>query len=255
MSANLYNLPLMDQIAYECFARWGVKVIERANVEPITLQQAKLHLRVDDEAGSPSAHPDDPLITALITAARQWCEAYSGFSFAEQTVELGGRAFNAASAFRYNNQALSQTNTSGYSYYSSYIELPLSPVSQILEVNYTSDLGVSNVVSAAEYVLDDYVRPPRLYAAAGTVWPLAKADSPNVCRIRYRAGYNAPGGSPDPNPIPEMAIAAIKLMLTHLYENRAEVEQAAAGSTLSHQIPLGAQALLDMLGRTRLGFA
>jgi uncharacterized phiE125 gp8 family phage protein len=255
MSENLYNLPLQQQIAYECWARWGVKVIQPAMTEPITLQEAKLHLRIDDDAVSPATHPDDPLITVLITAAREWCEAYSGLSFAQQVVELGGRAFNPASAYRYNTTTGgAPTTTSTYSYYSQYIELPMSPISNIIAVAYTDDAGVEQTVNPAEYVLDDYVRPPRLYAASGTTWPIARADSPNVCRIRYLAGFNAPG-SPDSHPIPQIVIAAIKLVLTHLYENRSAVEQAGAGGTLSHPIPLGAQALLDIAYRTRQGFA
>lgn len=255
MSENLWNLPLRDQLAYECFARWGIKIIEYPTVEPITLAEAKLHLRIDDDAGSPSAHPDDPLITGLISAAREWCELYSGLSLALQTIELGGRAFHAASAYRYNTSGVIGSSSTAYSYYAFYIELPMSPVHSIIAVTYTDDAGSEQTVDPAQYVLDDYVRPPRLYAAAGTTWPTAKADSPNVCRIRYLAGYDNSNSSPNPNPLPQSTVAAIKLMLTHLYENRSEVEQGSASATLSRQLPLGAQSLLDINHRIRLGFA
>lgn len=50
-------------------------------VEPVTLEEAKLHLRVD-------GNEDDSLITALITAARQKAEEYTRRAFITQTWEL-----------------------------------------------------------------------------------------------------------------------------------------------------------------------
>lgn len=228
------------------YSRWGIKVIVPPVTEPVTLAEAKLHLRVDDDGDSPPAHPDDPLITALISAAREWCEYYSGLSLAPQTLELGGRAFSSASAYRYCD--------SGGLYCSRYIELPMSPINTVVAVTYLDEFDVVQTVSSSDYVLDDYVRPPRLYAAANAVWPTAKVNTPNVAKIRYQAGFDLTNDSPNPNPIPQSVIAAIKLMLSHLYENRSEVEAGSATSTLSHQIPLGAQALLD-IHRVRLGLA
>jgi uncharacterized phiE125 gp8 family phage protein len=43
-------------------------------VEPVTLAEAKQHLRVDTDT-------DDGYISSLITAAREWCEAYCDETF------------------------------------------------------------------------------------------------------------------------------------------------------------------------------
>lgn len=241
--SDYWALTLQERRAIEMYSRWGLKVIYAPTVEPITLTEAKLHLRIDDDGGSPPAHPDDALITGLITAAREWCEFYSGLALAPQVLEMGGRAFDPASAYR-----------SGGMYCSYYIELPMSPVYAIQSVGYVDEADVMQTVPTSDYVLDDYCRPPRLYAAASATWPAAKANTPNAARIRYQAGFDLPGSSPNPNPVPQSAIAAIKLMLTHLYENRSAVEQGSGSVTLSHELPLGAKSLLDV-HRLRMGLA
>lgn len=58
----------------------SLRVISRATVEPITLADAKLHLRVDEDA-------DDILIGALIAAARDYCERETGIALTNQGLE------------------------------------------------------------------------------------------------------------------------------------------------------------------------
>jgi len=55
--------------------------------EPITLAMARLHLRLDTE-GSPPSHPDDTLVEALIVAAREAAEGYTGLAIAYQSYTL-----------------------------------------------------------------------------------------------------------------------------------------------------------------------
>jgi len=229
---------------YDVLARWGLKVIVPATIEPVTLGQAKLHLRITDDAGSPSVHPDDPLITALITAARQYCEAYSGLALASQVVELGGRSFMPASAYLYSGSSGQNT------YCTQYVELPMPPIAGIQSVSYADSTGTQIPIAASGYILDDYVFPPRLYSMS---WPTT-SNNPAAARIRYAVGYDLPGNSPNPNPIPESVVAAIKLVLGHLYENREETISGNRSSLAITEIPIGAKVLLDLY-RVRQGFA
>lgn len=57
-----------------------MRVIATTGTEPITLAEAKMHLRVD------GAHEDD-LILHYIKAARSHCERFTGLSFVAQTIE------------------------------------------------------------------------------------------------------------------------------------------------------------------------
>ena len=228
-------------------SRWNVKVVVPASGEQITLAEAKLHLRIDDDGSSPPGHPDDAMILALITAAREWCEGYSGLSLAPQTLALGSGAFGHSSlwmpcsCYRYSVDGSAQP-------YNAYVELPLGPVSSIVEVSYLDGAGLSQVMSAADYVLDDFSRPARLYAAFGTTWPTTQGG-PNSAQVTYRAGYDLLGDSPNPNPIPLSIVQAMKLVLGHLYENRENTTDAKL-----ELLPLGAMALLDHY-RVRTGVA
>jgi len=64
-----------------------------ATVEPVTLQEVKLHLRVIASLADVAAHPEDALITALITAARTDCEERLQRSLLQTTWKLEVDAF------------------------------------------------------------------------------------------------------------------------------------------------------------------
>lgn len=58
-----------------------LRLVTPPTIEPVTLEEAKLHLRVDGTE-------EDNLITALITAARQKAEDYTRRAFITQTREF-----------------------------------------------------------------------------------------------------------------------------------------------------------------------
>jgi len=65
----------------------GLSPSNNVAAEPITLAQARLHLKLDT-SGSPPSHPDDTLVTALIAASRESAEKYTGLAIANQTYTL-----------------------------------------------------------------------------------------------------------------------------------------------------------------------
>lgn len=128
--------------------------------EPITVNEAKLHLRVDDAA-------DDALIQALITSAREQCEHILGRSIMPQTWELVLDSFPADAD----------------------IELLNPTIISITSVKYIDALTANEVTLAAnQYALDKDNEPGWLMPASGITWP-ATLDVANAVRIRYTAGY------------------------------------------------------------------
>lgn len=103
-----------------------------ATVEPITLEEAKMHLRVD-------ADYEDTLIAFYLQAARAHCERFTGISFTVQTVK-------ATFLTTKQDQTIYRWPDIPFTV-DAFFELPLSPVAEILSVTdgtdpveYTSDL-------------------------------------------------------------------------------------------------------------------
>ena len=199
--------------------------------EPITLEEAWHHLRIDTFLNSDSppatvSGDDLWLETIGIPAARNWAEGYVGKSLVTQTLELVGTAFP-----------------------SDYFELPFGPVQSVTSVIYVDEDGIEQTMDAADYDLNTDVSPSRVQLAYDVdAWPTAR-DAYNSVRVRYVAGYTPVGDSPSFGNITPSLKIGILLMLGHLYENR-ETTQASAVT----EIPMGARVFLDK-DRVRIGFA
>lgn len=169
----------------------ALKLITDAAAEPITLAEAKAHLRVE-------VANDDALIGALISAARKLAEHELGRSLITQTWEKSLDAFPAAE-----------------------IELPRPPIAAVTSVKYVDTAGTQQTMSNTLYSLDSDSEPGWLLPAYGTDWP-DTLDTPNAVRVRYTAGYGA-DGTTVPTPIKQWMLLQIGAM----YENREAVATVA----------------------------
>jgi len=179
------------------------KVITAVGTEPVTLTEAKLQCKVDTS-------DDDALITALITAAREYCEHYTRRAFASLTVEMVLDEFPADDT----------------------IMLDHSPVTSITHIKYNDSAGDEQTITGSEYALDEYGDANRVVLDYGISWPLAQ-DIPNAVRIRYVAGWTT---------LPFAAEAAVKLLIAHLYKNRSATTEKALS-----EVPIGVDALLNTI--------
>lgn len=183
------------------------KLIVEPIEEPITLDDAKDHLRVDGT-------DEDALIMAYIKAARRQCELVARRAMVTQTWELALEAWPAGC----------------------YIQLPYPPLQSVTSVTYVDSAGVSAVMSSADYLVDTYRQPGRVSLGYNKSWPsVTLRPGPSIV-VRYVVGYGAP------KDVPETYKQAIKLLVGHYYENReAVVIQAGAMAT---QVPMAVDALL-----------
>jgi uncharacterized phiE125 gp8 family phage protein len=188
------------------------KIITAATVEPITLEEARAHLRIEP-FGSPETHPDDTYVTALISVAREWCEQYTGRALASQTIEMALDAFPSGD-----------------------IELPLAPVTSITFVKYVNAAGNEITLSNDFYGLDDYSVPNWLLLLEGYKWP-ETSEGANSVKIRMVVGNTSANLQ---SPIK----AAMLLMIGNLYENRTEDQLATARASFN-SLPLGVYNLLQ----------
>lgn len=188
------------------------KIITAATTEPISLVEARTHLRIEP-FGSPEVHPDDNYVSALITVAREWCEQYTGRALASQTIELALDDFPEDA-----------------------IELPLTPVTSITSVKYIDEDGIEQTLSNTYYGLDDYSKPNWLLLKSGFNWPDTNGGANNV-KVRMVVGNTSAN-------IPKPLTAAMLLIIGNLYENRTE-DQIGTSRTTFNSLPLGVYNLLQ----------
>lgn len=174
----------------------ALKLITAASTYPVTLAEAKLHLRVDTT-------DEDALITALITSATETVEQKLGRALMAQTWELTLDAFPDA------------------------FELTRVPVQSITSVKYYDASGVQQTLASNLYTLDNaddhgyaYVVP-----AYGTTWPETR-DQVNAVSVRYVANYTT---------VPEPIKSWILIAIATMYENRlAETVERNSVTTLGY---------------------
>lgn len=164
-----------------------LSIVTGPTVEPVSLAEAKSHLRVD-------LNDDDTLITNLITASRRYIES-----------TLCNRAF-ITQTWDYFLQSFPNGDE---------IEIPLPPLQSITSIKYKDKAGVEAVFPSAEYIVDKDSAPARVRLAYGKSWPSFEPYPLNAVAIRFVAGYGDSGVA-----VPQELRQAILLMVGHLYENR-----------------------------------
>jgi len=186
----------------------GLTLITGPTTEPVTMEEAKQHLRVD-------VSDDDGLIAGYVLAARRYIESQTGPLMQQTWDYTVDREWPMVGGF--------------YA-----IRLPFSPCSSVTSVSYVDTAGASQTLSAGLYQTVLNVPIPYIAKAYNQSWPAIR-DVPAAITVRAVYGYGAsPGAVPDP------LRQAILLMVGRFYEHREEVVVGAIPSS----VPMGVEALI-----------
>jgi uncharacterized phiE125 gp8 family phage protein len=190
----------------------GLKLVTPPTTLPVSLTEAKLHLREQ------STDQDD-LITVFLKAATQYVDGAEGFlgrALIDQTWDYFLDAFPAGA-----------------------IRLPLPPLIEVIGVFYRDAAGAELELAAANYAVADISDAGIVTLAASQSWP-ATNGAADAVRVRFRAGFVDNGISPPVGEVPFDIRAALLLTIGTLYANR---ETVVIGQS-AVQIPWGAEQLL-----------
>lgn len=157
--------------------------ITEPTVEPVTLAEAKAHLRVD-------ASDEDAYITTLVKVARAAAEARLQRTLMQSTWRLLIDFFPDA------------------------IKLPMPRVQSVTSVQYVDPAGALQTLAAANYTVDSASEPGWIVPAWDLDWPETRAQV-NAVSVVYTAGYGT-----DPTLVPVEIRQWILLAVGDLYANR-----------------------------------
>lgn len=183
-----------------------------SGTEPVSLAEAKAHLRVDFA-------DDDSLISSLITAARQAIEHYCGISIVAKTITLTLEA----------SEQLKSIFAQPYQVREAYneFELPYGPVSSVSSV---TSIGSDNSTVIVCQLGSDYY----LTGVKFLTIKISNNFANNI--LVYQTGYAT---------VPEALKLAIKNEVMYRYEERGEPSNVRATAYTEPGVCIAARVLAD----------
>lgn len=170
----------------------GVKLITPPATTPVSLTEAKTHLRIDGTN-------DDAAIAAYIEAATKATEAFLGRALVDQTWQLVLDSFPTGIDLE--------------------IKIPKPPLIAVTSIVYDDSNGQEQPLTPDNYFVDNVSEPGWVVPASGSLsWP-APIAAINSVRINFRAGY-LDNNSPPANIVPGDIKSAILLTIGTLFEQR-----------------------------------
>ena len=168
-----------------------------ATDHPVSLAEAKLHLRQDGD-------DEENLIEALIAAATSAVEEETGRALITQTWDV----------------AVSPP--------AGKVSIPLAPVASISAMNYYDSDDVSQSLTVGDFYLFKDNNRASVCPKDNIDWPTMK-DRPDALTITFIAGYG------DETAVPQPLKQAILMLVAHWYENREAVGRRMNNLPLAFQ--------------------
>ena len=179
-------------------------------VEPLTVAEAKLHLRVD-------ISDDDAYIGTLITAAREWVESYLDRTLITTQLILRAAEFPTEE-----------------------LELARPPMvasgtATAVVITYTLADTTTATLSTALYRVDRTTTPGNVAPIINGTWPSDVIEDANAVAVTYWAGYGPTSAS-----VPATIRHAMLMLIGHWYDRRS----AVLTGTISKPLEFAVESLL-----------
>lgn len=203
--------------------------LEAPATSPVSLDQAKRHLRIYHEDENDHiqllldaciAFIEGPDGIGLCLTPQKWRLSLDSF-YARNLVNGFGPAYGYGAAYL----------DVGAIY--SAISIPLGPVTSVDRLAYTDDVGATHLVDRAAYLADLESTPARITPLYGGVWPIT-INYPAAVKVDFTAGFTS---------TPADIKAAILLLLGHWFENRESVKSGERAAAI--EVPLTVDTILN----------
>lgn len=209
--------------------------------EPVTLDEAKVHLRVDTNA-------DDDYISGLIAVAREQVEVDTGRAMIKRTYQL--ILDNFPNAFGYGTVMGSPGFGQGYAgwipgyarganvniwFANGIVSLPFPKLRKINSIKYIDRSNIEQTLDPATYQVDTASEPGRIAPKPTQIWPFTQlsllAPALAAITIEFEAGYGETA-----NEVPAGMKHMMKLLIGSWYVNRENII-AVRGSASAVEVP------------------
>lgn len=184
-------------------------VITEPAEEPISVSDAKAHLRIDVD-------DEDTLLAAYITAARSYYESAVWRALVTQTLGLRFTQWPGCE----------------------YIALKRPPLQSVTSITYTDSDGGSNTFATSNYNVYANGDVGLIWLKNGLTWPSTTLQEGPSILVTYVAGFG------DADAVPEIDKQAIRLLTGHFYENRENVV-AVQGISVA-ELPMAVQSIIHL---------
>jgi len=165
----------------------GLQVTTEPTAEPLSLQEVKEYLRVDDST-------DERVVRPLIETARRWAETHMNRSIMSQTLTLQVDAFDELAEPLWEG---SRQRPADLNYYKRYISLPRPTVTSVTSVSTFNDSDTETTFASSKYYVDTAREPARIVLRKGETFPTALRVA-NAIKVVYVSGYTNAYSVPEP---------------------------------------------------------
>jgi len=134
-------------------------VTVQPKAEPVHLDEAKKHLRLES-----SFTDDDAYVTSLIVAARAYAEQYTNRKFVDQTIKTTFEEFDSE------------------------LRLPAPPTVSVSGITYVDSNGTRQTLATSVYASDTLAEPAVVRLAYNQTWPIYREEA-NCVQVTHVNGY------------------------------------------------------------------